>query len=79
MANSHRKYTGTDYTWTVALLVVAFAFCPVVLLVTRPFEDDSISLAIAFSVACGALAHMKWKHSSELTISSLVNQLRKAR
>ncbi len=73
MFDPHQKPTGTQYTVTVALLVVAFIFCPAVLYLSRPFGSASLALALACSAFCIALAGLHWKKFSQLTIPSLEN------
>ena len=74
MFDSQQKPTGTEYTTTVAFLVVAFIFVPAVLFVSRPLGYISISLAIACSALCVALAWVKWKRSSQLSILSIATE-----
>lgn len=71
MFDSHQKSTGTQYSGTVALLIVACIFSPAVLIVSRPFGYVSISLALACSALCVAFAWVNWKKYSQLTIPSL--------
>jgi hypothetical protein len=72
MFNAHGKSTGTRYTTTVAFLVVAFIFIPAILVVSR--GHVSISIAIACSALCVALAWVNWKSSSQLSIPSITAQ-----
>ncbi len=39
MVVANEKPTGTNYTATAALLILAFFFIPAVLIVSRPFGD----------------------------------------
>ena len=71
MFDSQQKSTGTQYTLTAALLIVAFIFSPAVLLVSRPFGYLSVSLALACSMLCVASAWVIWRKYSQLTIPSL--------
>lgn len=71
MLDPHQKPTGTRYTTTAALAVAAAVFSPVVLVLSRPFGQASISLAIAFSAVCLALAWLSWWKYSRLTIPSI--------
>ena len=71
MLVANEKHTGTNYTATVALLIVAFIFIPAILIVSRPFGNVSLALAIACSVICIGLARMNWMKSSQLSISSI--------
>ena len=74
MFDPSHKATGTAYTTTVALLLVAFVFSPVVLVASRPFGYLSLSLAIASSALCVTLAWVSWKRSSQLSIPSIAIQ-----
>ena len=72
MFDALQKSTGTQYTTTVAFLVVAFIFIPAILVVSRGYV--SISLAIVCSALCVALAWINWKRSSQLSILSIAIQ-----
>ncbi|MEX2260680.1 MAG: hypothetical protein WD696_01950 [Bryobacteraceae bacterium] len=74
MFDSPQKSTGTQYTMTVALLILAFIFSPAVLIASRPVGYASISFAIACSSLCAALAWVNWKKYSELTIPSIATE-----
>ncbi len=74
MFDSCQKSTGTTYTTTVALLLVAFVFSPAVLVISHPFGSLSLSLAIAGSALCVALAWVHWRKSSQLSIPSIATQ-----
>jgi hypothetical protein len=67
---SSRKATGTSYTATVALIVAALIFSPVLLLMSGRTGYGSILVAFAFSVICLLLAWFKWNRS-QLTIASI--------
>jgi len=69
-----QKSTGTGYTFTVALLSVAFVFSPALLVISRPFGHAALALSIMCSVACVTLAWFTWKKSSQLSIPSIVFQ-----
>jgi hypothetical protein len=71
MIDSQRKSTGTEYTTTVALLVLAFIFSPAILIVSGQFGYWSVSLALACSALCVALAWVNWTKYSRLTIPTL--------
>jgi hypothetical protein len=73
MLNEHKTYTGTSYTITSALLMLAFVFGPAILYISRPFDFMSISLALLFSSLCVGLAWLNWRAHSELTIPSIVS------
>jgi hypothetical protein len=68
---SNQKTTGIQYTGTVALLTVAFIFSPAALIFSRPFGYLSVSLAVAGSSLCTALAWVNWRRNSQLTMPSL--------
>ena len=74
MFDSQQRSTGTQYTVTVALLIVAFIVSPSVLMASRPVGYVSVSFAIVCSVLCTALAGMNWKKYSALTIPSIVTK-----
>jgi hypothetical protein len=74
MFASGQKATGTEYTATVAFLVVAFLFSPAILFFFRPLGYLSVSLAIGCSALCVALALVNWKKASQLTIPSIEDQ-----
>jgi membrane-associated PAP2 superfamily phosphatase len=63
--------TGTGYTTTVALLLVALVFVRAVLAVSRPLEFVSVSIGIACSALCVISARVSWKRWSRLTIASI--------
>ena len=79
MFDPQQKSTGTGYTTTVALLAVAFIFSPAVLMVSRPIGYVSLSLAIACSALCLALAWVNWKKSSQLSMPSIETHEEKAK
>ena len=74
-----QKSTGTGYTTTVALLMVAFVFNPAMLIILRPFGYRSLSLAIGCSAICAALAWLNWRKSSQLSVPSIAVQGSKAK
>jgi len=74
MFASGQKSTGTEYTATVAFLVVAFIFSPAILLFLRPVGYLSVSLAVACSALCVVLAWVNWKKSSQLSIPSIASE-----
>ena len=79
MVDPSQKSTGTTYTTTVALLVVAFLIIPVVLLILRPFGHITLSLAIVGSVLCAGWAWFNWEKASRLTIPSIASPSDKAK
>ena len=74
MFDSHQKSTGTDYTMTAALLIMAVVLIPAILFLSRPFGYGSVSVALVCSVMCVALAHLYWKKHSQVTIPSLATR-----
>jgi hypothetical protein len=77
--DSQQKYTGTRYTMTVTLLIVAFIMSPVALMASRPLGYVSVGLALACSVVCSAMAWFNWRNHSELTIPSIVARKSRAK
>lgn len=71
MFYSQQKSTGTDYTMTVALLVVAFVFCPAILILTLPLGYPSLMAGVGISGVCVAIAWRNWKRHSQLTTPSI--------
>jgi len=78
MFEAQRKYTGTGYTTTVALLVVAFILIPAVLIISRPLGHTVVAVAVACSMLCAALAWIFWDRFSRLTIPSIETDDNKA-
>ncbi len=74
MFASGQKSTGTEYTTTVAFLVVAFIFSPAILFFFQPLGYLSVSLAVACTALCAALAWVNWKKASQLTIPSIASE-----
>jgi uncharacterized membrane protein YhaH (DUF805 family) len=74
MLVANEKPTGTNYTTTAALLILAFVFIPAVLIVSRPSGDASLSAAIACSLVCIALARINWTKFSQLSIASIADR-----
>lgn len=71
MLGPSQKPTGTSYTATAALLILAFIFIPAALFISRPFGDVALAAAIACSTICIGLARMNWMKFSRLSISSV--------
>ena len=72
MFESSQKHTGTRYTMTVTLLLMAFVASPGALFVASPFGYPGMVTALLFSAMCSGLAWNQWKKHSELTIPSLI-------
>ena len=72
MTDSSQMSTGTRYTMTVALLLVAFVVCPVVLFASRPMGYLSVSSAMLASLLFMTLAWVNSRKNAELTIPSIV-------
>lgn len=79
MFDTQQKATGTGYTTTVAFLVVAFIFIPAALMFSGHFGYVSISLAVACSALCVALAWVTWRKSSQRSIPSIAIQQARAK
>ena len=71
MFEPYSKSTGTQYTQTVALLVLAFVFSPATLLLSGQTGYLPISVAVACSAVCITLAWVSWTKYSRLTIPSI--------
>jgi hypothetical protein len=69
--DTNEKLTGTQYTGTAALLILAFIFIPAALIFSRPLGYLSVFLAAAGATLCVVLAWVNWKRHSQLTIPSL--------
>jgi predicted membrane channel-forming protein YqfA (hemolysin III family) len=65
-----QKSTGAG-AMTIAYLLVAFIFSPALLVVWRPLGYTSVSLVIACSAFCIAMAWAKWKKSRDLSRPSI--------
>ena len=74
MFDTQQKSTGTGYTTTVAFLVVAFIFIPAALLFSGQFDYVSVSLALACSALCLAMAWVTWRKLSQLSVPSIATQ-----
>ena len=74
MFNPHQKFTGTGYTRTVALLALGLVFTPCALMMSRPIEYATVSVAAACGILCLSLAWASWKKSSQLSIPSILDQ-----
>ena len=79
MFDIQQKSTGTAYTTTAAFLIVAFIFSPAALLFSGRFGYVPVSLAIASSVLCVALAWVTWKKSSQRSMPSIEVQEERAK
>lgn len=65
-----QKPTGSGLPTTVAYLAMAFIFGPALLVVSRPAGYMGLSLAVACSAVCVALAWMNWRESSPVSVAS---------
>jgi hypothetical protein len=70
MFDSHQKSTGAQYTVTAALLIVAFVFCPLMLLLVWPLNVLSFALTLLCSTVCMSLACVWWNYS-KLTFTAV--------
>jgi hypothetical protein len=73
VSNSQQKFTGREYTTTVAWLAVAVLFIPATVFAVRP-GYIALSVALVCSMVCLAMAWVTWKRSSRLTIPSITSQ-----
>jgi hypothetical protein len=71
MLDPQQKFTGTRYTTVIALVAAAAFFSTAVLFLSGLSGQASVSLALAFSGVCLALAWFNWSNYSRLTIPSL--------
>jgi cell division protein FtsX len=71
MLNSQERSTGTKYTLTFTLLLMAL-IGPTVLFVSRPFRYGSLWLTLVVSAACLVLALFQWRCRSVLSIPSIL-------
>ena len=71
MFEPQSKTTGTQFTTTVALLLMAFVFIPAVLILSGRFGNLAFSLAAAGSGLCVVLAWFSWTKYSRLSIPSI--------
>ena len=74
MFETQQIATGTRYTMTVALIVVAFIMIPAVMILSSPFGYVAIWLSLSCSVLCVGLAWVVWKRHSQLTMPSIANR-----
>jgi hypothetical protein len=79
MLDTQQRSTGTRYTTTVALLMVALLFIPAVLIAYRATGVYPILLAVAASASCLAWARFQWKCRSALTIPSIATEITRAK
>jgi hypothetical protein len=64
MLDVRKKTVETQYTATAAYLVGAFLFSPAILVISRPVDTLSMSLALVWSAASVTMAWFAWKRSS---------------
>ncbi len=74
MFDSYQKSTGTQYTGTIACLLMALIVSPAGLLASRTSGYLPVVASIVFSVIFGGLAWTQWKWNSKLTIPSLTEK-----
>jgi hypothetical protein len=75
MFDSQQKSTGTQFTTTATLLIVAFILTPAALLFSRPVGYLSLALASACTAICGGLAWWNWKRYSEGSMPSIASEI----
>ncbi|HTW64882.1 MAG TPA: hypothetical protein VME17_09720 [Bryobacteraceae bacterium] len=73
MSDPQQKFTGREYTITVAWLAVAILLIPATVFAVRP-GYGALSIALVSSTTCVAMAWVTWKRSSRLTIPSIASQ-----
>ncbi len=61
MFDTRQKSADTHYPITVALLIVAFVFSPLVLILSKASGYVAPSLSLAFGIFCVAWAWIKCK------------------
>jgi hypothetical protein len=71
MFETQEKSTGTQYTLTAALLLLALVFTPAFVMLSRPVGYLTITLAIACSAVFLASSRLSWTRYSQLTIPSI--------
>lgn len=71
MLDSQQLYAGTRYTTIGALLAAGVIFSPAMLVLARPIGYVSVSVAVACSTLCVALAWANLRWYSRLTIPSI--------
>ncbi len=64
MFDSNQRSIGTQRTTTGALLIVAFVFCPLMLLFVWPLTVLSFALTLLCSTVCMVLASISSNYSS---------------
>jgi hypothetical protein len=62
---------GTTQTTAIPWLVIAFIFIPAVLILSRSFGYLPLSVAIACSMTCLAVAWVNWRKYLRLTMRSV--------
>jgi len=65
------KSTGTSYTATVTLLLVAFLVIPILLLASSPIGYGDMALASAAAIVFSVLAWLSWRGSSRMSIPTI--------
>lgn len=78
MSDLQQKFTGREYTLTVAWLAFAILFIPAAVVTLRP-SYLALLLAVASSAVCLAGAWLTWKNSSRLSIPTIANAPEPAR
>lgn len=74
MFDTSERSTGTQYTTTVALLVMGCVFTPAVLLLSRPVEALTIWVAVGCSAVYLLSSRLSWTRYSRLTIPSIAGR-----
>lgn len=71
MLSSSQRYSGTNYTTTCTLLVLALVVVPVVLFASSPFGGIAVSMAALATAACLGFAWRSWRQTSELSVPTI--------
>jgi hypothetical protein len=70
VSDPQMKFTGREYTVSIAWLAIAVIFIPATTLAMRP-GYLALSVALIGSIACLVMAWVSWKRTSRLTIPSI--------
>lgn len=63
--------SGTDYTATVGLLIVALLFTPGMLVFQYPFSNKFLFFCVALTGLCLFIALQTWKRTSRQSVPSI--------
>lgn len=71
MLSSSQRYSGTNYTTTCTLLVLALIVVPVVLFASSPNGQIAVSTAAVVTALCLGFAWRSWRRTSELSVPTI--------